>query len=57
MRGFKEKTFDEYCVFNSDVTHVSVNLDDGVTLAKKGDTWVKYSDVVSGDMGMTMMVM
>ena len=57
MRGFSEKTLDEDCVFNADETHFSVNLDDGHTLAMKGDTEVKYSDVVNGDMGMTMMVM
>lgn len=57
MRGFKDKTFDEDCVFNADETHFCVNLDDGRTLAMKGDTGVKYSDVVSGDVGMTMMFM
>ena len=57
MRGFSEKTLDEDCVFNADETHFSVNLDDGHTLAMKGDTEVKYSDVVNGDMGVTMMVM
>lgn len=56
-RGFSQKVLDEDCLFNADETHFSVNLDDGHTLAMKGDKNVKYSDVVSGDMGMTMMVM
>lgn len=57
MRGFFESSLDEECVFNADETHFYVNLDDGHTLAMKGDTAIKYSDVVSGDMGMKMMVM
>lgn len=57
MRGFSEKTFDEDCVFSADEAHFSVNLDDGHTLAANGDTDVKYSDVVNGDMGATMIVM
>lgn len=56
-RGFSKKMFDVDCVFNADKTNYSVNLDDGHTLAMKGNTEVKYSDVVNGDMGMTIMVM
>lgn len=55
-RGFDDKSLDEECIFNADETHFCINLDDGHTLAMKGDKEVKYSDVVSGDMGMTMMV-
>lgn len=47
----------EDCAFNDDETHFSVNDDNGHTLAMKGDTEVKYSDVVSEAMGMTIMVM
>lgn len=53
MCAFRDKQFDEDCVFNANEKHFTVILDDGPTLAMNGDTAVKYSDVMSGDMGMT----
>lgn len=44
-------------MLNPDETHFCVNLDDGRTLAVKGETGVKYSDVMSGAIGMTLMIM
>lgn len=57
MREFQSGELDECVVFNADETHFVVDLNDGRTLAMKGDTDVKFADVVSGDVGMTMMVM
>lgn len=56
-RGFSDKSLKEDCIFNVDKIHVSVNLDDNRKLFMKGETLVKYSGVVSGDMGMTMMAL
>ena len=37
-------------------THFVINCDNGRTIDFRGDTEVKYADVVSGDIGMTIMV-
>lgn len=59
--GALKREFDcgkmEDSIFNADETHFVVDLHDRRTLAIKGDTDVKYSDVVSGDIGMTMIFM
>lgn len=56
-RDLESGRLDENFMFNADETHFVVDLNDGRTLAMKGDTNVKFADVVSGDVGMTMMVM
>lgn len=57
MREFNDKPLDEDFVFNASEMHLLVTPDDGRTIAMEGDLEVRYSDVVSGNMGMTMMVM
>lgn len=56
-RSFDDGIYLEDNVFNADETHFVVDLHDCRTLAMKGDTEVKFADVVSGDVGMTMMIM
>lgn len=56
-RDFDSGTIVEGVVYNADETHFVVDLNDGRTLAMKGDKDVKFADVVSGDVGMTMMVL
>ena len=41
---------------NVDETHFVVNLDNGCTLGFRGDTTVKYAEVVSGGDLMTMVI-
>ena len=41
---------------NLDETHFVVNLDNGKTLGFRGDTTVKYADVVSGRESITLVV-
>ena len=41
---------------NVDETHFIVNMDNGRTLGFRGDDAVKYADVVSSGLGMTMVV-
>jgi hypothetical protein len=55
-REFRASTLDENLVENIDETHCKVNLDNGKTLGFCGDNDVKYVDVVSGGMGMTLMI-
>ncbi|KAH9530592.1 hypothetical protein CY35_20G010900 [Sphagnum magellanicum] len=55
-REFRASTFDENLVENIDETHCKVNLDNDKTLGFRGDNDVKYADVVSGGMGMTLMI-
>jgi hypothetical protein len=43
-------------VENGDETHFYINLDNGRTLGFIGDEHVKYADVVSGGIGMTMLL-
>eukprot|EP00171_Calliarthron_tuberculosum_P021419 IDg21419t1 len=42
---YESGALDEDCVFNADETHFVVDLNDGRTLAMKGDTNVKFADV------------
>lgn len=56
-KDFESGVLQEGCVFNADETHFRIDLQDGRTLAMRGDSEVKYCDVVSGNAGMTMMVM
>ena len=55
-REFQSGLVDENLVENCDETHFVVNMDNGKTLGFRGDNDVKYADVVSGGIGMTMMV-
>lgn len=55
-RGFLSGDFDENLMENLDETHFVVNLDNGRTLGFRGDTTVKYAEVVSGGDSMTMVV-
>ena len=52
-RGFESGDLNED---NMDETHFVINCDNGRTLGFHGDTEVKYADVVSGGIGMTMIV-
>lgn len=56
IREIREKTFED-SVFNSDETNIQIILHDGQNFAIKVDNEIKYSYVVSGDMGITMIVM
>jgi hypothetical protein len=56
QRGFQTGIFDENLIVNIDETHFVVNVDNGRTLGFRGDTTVKYADVVSGGDSMTMVV-
>lgn len=47
---------DENLTENVDETHFIINVDNGMTLDFRGDNDVKYADVVSGGIGMTMVV-
>ena len=55
-RGFQDGTFDENLVENIDETHFVVNMDNGRTLGFRGDTTVKYAEVVSSGDSMTMVI-
>lgn len=55
-REFRSGSLKEEDVFNADETHFVINMDNHKTLALKGDEHVKYADVVSCDVGITMMV-
>jgi hypothetical protein len=48
--------FDENFVDNGDETHFVMNMDNGKTLAAINEKSIKYADVVSGGVGMTMFV-
>jgi hypothetical protein len=56
QRGFQTGIFDENLIENIDETHFVINMDNGRTLGFRGDTTVKYVDVVSGGDSMTMVV-
>ncbi|RHY23144.1 hypothetical protein DYB25_007428 [Aphanomyces astaci] len=55
QRGFASGDLDEDLLCNMDETHFVINEDNGRTLGFRGDSEVKYADVVSGGVGMTMM--
>jgi hypothetical protein len=55
-REFQSGLIDEEMVENLDETHFVINMDNGKTLGFRGDNDFKYADVVSGGMGMTMVV-
>ena len=55
-RGFESGDLNEELLCNMDETHFVINCDNVRTLGFHGDTEVKYADVVSDGIGMTMMV-
>ena len=55
-RGFESGVFDDNLMENVDEIHFVVNLDNGCTLGFRGDTTVKYAEVVSGKDLMTMVI-
>lgn len=56
QRGFQSGVFDENLIENLDETHFTINMDNGRTLGFRGDTLIKYADVVAGGEAMTMVV-
>lgn len=57
FREFESGFIREENVFNADETNFLLDTNDSRTIAMKGDKDVKFADVVSADMGMSMMVM
>ena len=55
-RMFDSNIFDERDIYNADETHLVMHMHNDRTLALRGDTHIKYADVISGDEGMTLMV-
>ncbi|KAL3676680.1 hypothetical protein R1sor_026628 [Riccia sorocarpa] len=55
-RGFQSGELDENLQENADETYFVINMDNGHTLGFRGDENVKYADVVSGGVSMTMVV-
>lgn len=53
---FQSGALDENLVENADETHFVINMDNGKMLGFHGNNDVKYTDVVSGGIGMTMVV-
>ena len=56
QRSFESVVFDDNLMENVDETHFVVNLDNGRTLGFRGDTTIKYAEVVSGGDLMTMVI-
>ena len=55
-RGFESGDLNEDLLCNMDETQFVTNCDNGLTLGFRCDTEVKYADVVSGGIGMNIMV-
>ena len=55
-RGFESGDLNEGLIRNMDEIHFVISCDNGRTLGFRVDTEFKYADVVSGGIGMTMMV-
>ena len=55
-KGFESRVFDDNLMENVDETHFVVNLDNGRILGFRGDTTVKYTEVISGGDSMTMVI-
>jgi hypothetical protein len=56
QRGFQSRIFDENLMGNLDETYFTVNMDNGRTLGFRGDTVVKYVDIIAGGDAMTMVI-
>ena len=55
-RGFESGELIEDLIENVDETHFIINMNNGKTLGFRRDDIVKYVDVVSGGVGITMLV-
>ena len=55
-KGFESGELNEDLIENVDETHFIINMDNGRTLRFRGDGGAKYADVVSGGIGITMVV-
>ena len=56
QRGFQYGEFDENLTDNLDETYFVINVDNGQTLGFRGDSTVRYIEVVSGGDFMTMVI-
>ena len=56
QRGFQSSKFDENLMDNLDERHFVINVDNGQTLDFRGDSTVRYAEVVSGGDSMAMVV-
>src|SRR5579875_2085882 len=56
QRGFQSGIFDENLIENMDEIHFTVNMDKGRILGFRGDTVVKYADVIASGDAMTMVI-
>lgn len=55
-RAFESGELDENTVFNMGEAHFVINMDNKKTLGFRGDTTIRYHDVVSGGEGMTLVL-
>src|SRR4051812_21339881 len=55
-KQFENGELEEDTIENMDEMHFIINMDNGRTLGFKGDSEIKYTDVVSGGTGMTMVL-
>lgn len=53
---FDNGTFKNELIENVDETNCLINMDEGLTLEKRGEKVIKYMDVVSGKEGITLLV-
>jgi hypothetical protein len=56
QRGFQTGIFDENLIENINETHFVINMGNGRTLGFRGDTTMKYADVIFSGDSMTMVV-
>lgn len=56
-QDFRSGRIHEDDVSNADETQFQIDLNDGRTLEMRGDHNIRFADVVSGDQGMTMMLL
>ena len=56
QRRFQSGEFDENLIDNLDETHFVINVDNGRTLGFRGDSTVRYAEVVFGGDSMTMVI-
>lgn len=54
--GFECRDLDEELIKNADETHIVSDMDNEKTVEMHGNEYVKYTEVVSRDEGITMMV-
>ena len=56
-RKLKGRRLREEDIMNADEMHFSIHMHNHKTLAERGDGEGKYADVVSGDEGMTILIL